>query len=555
MDRAHTIMKTRWTLALPFVLAACTGGDGGSPESSFAISDADPFGLVTGNVLDNVTGGQVAGATLEFDDDRTLRSDDSGAFRGDIDAGRRRVRVTAEGYLDWERDLPITGIGLDIEVRLTPRGTSMMVPSGEAATVRHGPASVDIPAGAFSGDMPVTVTYTDDTHPSALPGDFLFADESGVVRRQLARLDIDAEAQPSMPVSVSVPVPPDVSADEIALYALDHETGEWVEPVAPSGMDATAGVATFLLGHFSDHAVTIVKNTQGAASTLKGTVEVQRENGEWQVVTVATEIRAGDVIRTGRGSEVELLFPDGATRLLLRENSQFELDIGSDGPSLKLGLRSKLLLIARRLLRGRRFEIRGTAVCGVRGTVLSFSQRQCPEVPSYALMDMQVTEGEVSCSEHDVFAGKRLETCAPFKDAWGNSWDTSQDHAFEGMIPDGTGGEGGAGAVDGGATGGTGGNGGTSGGSCPPVSCDTYCEAARAELEDRCAFSMRVLSDWDMAGCFAYCACLTSNVPEAVACSVDESSCAACNDKSLVDAVRSSCGEVTLAMCSVGGSP
>jgi hypothetical protein len=152
-----------------------------------------------------------------------------------VPAGRARVEVRADGYLDNVREVVAAGDGLPMPFKLAERQARQLVFAlGGTYTFRG--STLAVPPGAFASDTPVSLTYLTRGRLAALLSSPQFIDEKGVPRRAMALVDLMTDPPPAKPLRVRVPVPADATAATVSGFQIS--AGRWTAPVA---LDMVAG--------------------------------------------------------------------------------------------------------------------------------------------------------------------------------------------------------------------------------------------------------------------------------------------------------------------------
>ncbi len=125
-------------------------------------------GLITGQVVDDVTGLVVPSATVTLHGGlpgsaaevrRTVLTSSDGRYEVDSTAGAAWLLVEKDGYVSSVRTIAVQSgqVVAALDARLTPRGTSVLVQPGVGQRLTAGAAQVDVPAGGVTAPTPVAL--------------------------------------------------------------------------------------------------------------------------------------------------------------------------------------------------------------------------------------------------------------------------------------------------------------------------------------------------------------------------------------------------------------
>src|SRR5207248_8937040 len=114
-------------------------------------------------------------------------------------------------YVRWVRTIGITDFGRTEKVGLVPLEAPADVPP-TGATVQVGGADgggamLDFPPGAYASTASISCAWMTGPSSRGAPGTKLVVDATGKVSSVLGVLDVEASAQPSQAVAVTLPVP------------------------------------------------------------------------------------------------------------------------------------------------------------------------------------------------------------------------------------------------------------------------------------------------------------------------------------------------------------
>jgi hypothetical protein len=409
-ERKVGSMLQRASFLCAVVLLGCggdddpDGGDDGSDGTGPVVitAEATPeFGSLSVAVLSGASGDPILDATVTIGDAAEHPVDVSGVVSsGSVRAGPVDVRVSANGYVPWRRIVGQTRGLVHLEVRMTPRADAATV-SSDGATISVGNMQLEIPAGAFVSPTSVAATSLDAAAIVEGLGFVQFIDDSDTLHRIVAAIDIETEAEPALPVRLTVPTVDGVASERLLLWSLD-QNNEWAEPVSPSA--TTDATVSFDVTHFSDFAVGIVEPADQGFVVMGATTDVLAAvpGGTAVRPTVGSVLPAGTTVTT-RGGEASVVDPIGNTAslgadttatlatcvtpdLCVRGGGQVTLDKGSTrwqsrphspGPLWRGMIRT-------------RFYVSG----GVRGTTLEVALTECPG-GARALTEVLLYDGTV----------------------------------------------------------------------------------------------------------------------------------------------------------------
>src|SRR5206468_6713693 len=129
-------------------------------------------------------------------------------------AGRVRVRVSGEGFLDSARDVAAGQESFSMPFKMAHRAAAQ--PVGRAGgSLSFGQAQVQVPAGAFSDGATVSLTYLARSWVASVMASPQFVDDDDVPRRVVAGAALESSDPAAAPVRVRIPVPADAPADAV----------------------------------------------------------------------------------------------------------------------------------------------------------------------------------------------------------------------------------------------------------------------------------------------------------------------------------------------------
>jgi len=368
--------------------AGGAGPAGSGGFSDFVVRSLTGVGVVKGRVIDGDTGQPVTAAGAHLGGGNPVAVGADGRFEIEGSVAWDVLKVEADGYIAWTREIGVAPGDITITVRLTARPATVQVaPSGTDLAL--GAAKLSFPANAYSADTAVSAVRLSDRAVAGRGGSARFVDANGVNRRAYALLMVAALDQPLVPVSYTFPVDPKGDATKLVIFELGAD-GNWINPQLPS---VAGEVATVQLAHFSEYVESYeapsnscyVEDVQGGAyydDPTAGTVAVQPGD----------EVPYGQSVQTTLS--ITLIYTDGMYLTVAGDPqtvtpSEDNIDAFCTGnPQCVSDLR-----LATSKPHGR-FTIRTrTASTGVRGTVLSYSTRKCGDSVDRILGRLRVTQG------------------------------------------------------------------------------------------------------------------------------------------------------------------
>jgi hypothetical protein len=228
-------------LVVLLVLEGCADAPS-KPASHQFKTGAARMGVVSGFVLDDETGAPIASAQISVAG-QPVRARADGSFDATVPAGRARVEVKNDGFIQTVREVAVGDIALSLPFKLARKEQARAVGSaGGSFPFRE--AFLDVPTGAFLDGTLVSMTYLGRVRVAVTSNQPQFIDADETPRRVVATVDLDASAPPAMPVRARVPVPPDATMESVKGFALG-ENGEWTTPIMP--ISVTGGLAEFAL--------------------------------------------------------------------------------------------------------------------------------------------------------------------------------------------------------------------------------------------------------------------------------------------------------------------
>jgi hypothetical protein len=192
------------------------------------------WGVVAGFVVEDESEVPLPAAQVRVNDG-LAGLDVDGSFSVIGRMGRAYVEVRAVGHLDTFRAMVAGREGLLVPFRLPRRAPPQLVTAlGGTFTFRE--TTVTVPAGAFAGDTPVSLTYLSRGRVAAFASSPQFIDRYGIPRRAIALIDLAIDHRAAKLLRVRVPVPADATVDTVATFSITR--GEWGIPLPP---EAVAG--------------------------------------------------------------------------------------------------------------------------------------------------------------------------------------------------------------------------------------------------------------------------------------------------------------------------
>jgi hypothetical protein len=306
------------------VLAA---GCGSSPPPARAPrawnGQAARMGVVSGYVMDVNTNEPIANAQVTIGG-QAVRARSDGTFEASVPAGRARVEVKNDGFLQTVREVAVGGVTLSLPFKLVRKAAAL--PVGHAGgMIPFGDVSVAVPVGAFTDGSSIALTFLDHVHVAAIANRPQFIDTDGTPRRAVATVDLDASQAPATPVRVRVPVPAEAGMDSVRGFVIDSQ-GQWstsMSPVAVAG-----GIAEFELSGNSHFGVAIDPRRIGG----KAVGYLIAEAGDAPMSAGDVLTGGNDVATATRG--VALVDPQGSRiELAPASRARVEVPVGDAPPA------------------------------------------------------------------------------------------------------------------------------------------------------------------------------------------------------------------------------
>jgi hypothetical protein len=200
------------------------------------------MGVVSGFVVDDETGAPIANAQISVGG-TAVRARADGSFDATVPAGRARVEVKNEGFIQTVREVAVGDVALTLPFKLARRELSRPVgTTGGSYPFRE--ALLTVPPGVFGDGTLVSLTYLGRVRVAVTANSPQFVDADNTPRRVVATVDLDASAPPAAPVRVRVPVPTDATMDSVKAFTVTP-TGDWGTALMP--LSVSGGNAEFLL--------------------------------------------------------------------------------------------------------------------------------------------------------------------------------------------------------------------------------------------------------------------------------------------------------------------
>jgi hypothetical protein len=408
------------------VRATNAGGNG--PDSTPASVTTQPpasvggvppaTGAVTGTVVDATTGAAISGVTVQSGTASAVTGND-GAFQLTLPVGRAVVAASGSGYLGWRREYPVAQGGVPALIKLVLAAAPQTVTaSGSTVTAADG-TTLEFAAGSYASDTPISATWMNRTHVGSIVGHAQFLDASGTIHRALGGIHVGLPGEPSVPVTLSVPVPATATMQNTSYFPVDA-AGNPQTPIKPSSV--SGGVARFQVPHFDDGEVTtdvppgdptsgsLIStgsswDNGGAAADPNSAASWTPPNGTaMQPLLEGDQLDVGSIISTPSGFSASVALPDGSS-LTLAPNTVMNVVNSYDGlaPTVELesGTIHQVDVPRPPLANGQyksMFKIRthnsGSYVGGVRGTAFSASVFPCGQSGHHAYR-VSVSDGAV----------------------------------------------------------------------------------------------------------------------------------------------------------------
>jgi hypothetical protein len=301
-------------------------GSSGKPTAARQFKGgAAKMGVVSGFVVDDETGAAIANAQVSIGG-TAVRARSDGSFDATVPAGRARVEVTNQGFIQTVREVAIGDVALSLPFKLARKEEPKSVGSA-GGTYRFREALLSVPAGVFRDGTMVSLTFLSKVRVAVTANSPQFIDVDHTPRRVVATVDLDASAPPAMPVRVRVPVPSDATMDSVKGFTASA-TGDWGAGLMP--ISVGAGFAEFeLMGN----------------GRIGVAVDARRADGSkvGYLVTEAADspsaMMAGDVLPGGQdimtaSRSVAVVDPQG-TRIEVAPNSRARAEVpaGEGGAS------------------------------------------------------------------------------------------------------------------------------------------------------------------------------------------------------------------------------
>lgn len=224
------------------VLAGCGGGSSKPTAPRQWKAPARMMGTVSGFVVDDESGTPIANAQVSVGG-TAVRTRADGSFEADAPAGRARVEVKTDGFIQSVREVAVGDVVLSVPFKLARKEPARLVGAGGGSyTFRE--ASLSVPPGAFGDGTMLSLTFLDKVRVAVTANAPQFIDSDKTPRRVMATVDLDASAPPAMPVRVRVPVPDDAAMDSVKAFA-STATGDWGASIMP--ISVGGGIAEFEL--------------------------------------------------------------------------------------------------------------------------------------------------------------------------------------------------------------------------------------------------------------------------------------------------------------------
>jgi hypothetical protein len=277
------------------------GGTSQSPGAARVFTGtAARTGRVSGVVVDDETGAPIAGAEVSVDG-QAVRARNDGTFDVDAPAGRVRVTVKGDGFLEGLREVAVGDLSLSLPFKLARRAAAVPVgATGGSIPARE--AVLTVPPGAFADGTMVSLTYLDRLRVAVTASSPQFLDTDQTPRRVVATVNLDSSTPPSMPVRVRVPVPADATSDSVRGHTVGA-SGEWAMPITP--LSVGGGFAEFSLNGSTRFGVSIDARKAGG-----------RVVGYLVAEPADSGMRAGDIITasdmTTASRAVAIVDPQGS---------------------------------------------------------------------------------------------------------------------------------------------------------------------------------------------------------------------------------------------------
>lgn len=445
------------------ILAACTGPTSGTSSSSGSMaSDAampddgtllpDPTleavelnmittsgtGSLLVRVMDAETATPIAGAQVSLGSGgEVFETTEPGRFLVNGPAGHASLRVAAEGYLPRVRPVGISSTPLEMTVRLHQARVAQRVTSS-GGSISDGDATLIVPEGAFTSETSIAITWQGRNRIGSFgPDPFIVDETEGGLWLAFGALHVDAETEPSVPVTLRVPVPAELADHAIALFEVEPD-GRITRHAAPTRN--ADGTFDFILPHLCEFLVADEdEDSVGVVEEAPPGAESESADGESEPLEDGDRLEDGDTVKAAQGVvRLRMALPCGCTPeyCCFRKWETATVAVTLQPRRATPGLQplAKLSPAAMEMYEkmraqaatpgadpnsGRRilkFKMRTrAATLGVRGTVVDVDTRECLTDEDRSLYLFEVAAGVATLATasavQELEAGQALEAC------------------------------------------------------------------------------------------------------------------------------------------------
>ena len=291
-----------------------TNASGAMPTAgpaSVTISCTDlppaPAATLSLSIADQSTGLPISGATVVLQGSSSAVSTSTGSASIATTNGLHLMTVAAPGYVTYVQPFSVRQSDVSASIVLFPAAAPQSIHAA-STTVVAGPASLVFPAGAYSSDTAVSVTYLDSAGivSAGLPATGNDANLDPILVTDV--LYVSAPSEPAQPVAVTLPIPAGAAAGSFALYELDP-SGAWLDPIQPSAM--SGGNATYSVTHFSTLGQAIINTATWIVLPGVTGASYTDTSNVTRTIHPGDSIPNGNTVTLAPGGFIELIDPTG----------------------------------------------------------------------------------------------------------------------------------------------------------------------------------------------------------------------------------------------------